>query len=81
MIYFLTIFLKIEGRKDIFFAEKKYFSILSMINDISQSSDILNFFFADDTTVFYASNPNDKNTSVILDTELEKVSLWLAANK
>ena len=55
---------------------------LLYINDISQSSDILKFFlFADDTTVFYSADPSDKNTEQILNTELEKVSCWLAANK
>ena len=55
---------------------------LLYINDISQSSDVLKFFlFADDTTVFYSADPKDKNTEQILNTELEKVSSWLAANK
>jgi hypothetical protein len=55
---------------------------LLYINDISQSSDILKFFlFADDTTVFYSADPSDENTEEILNTELEKVSCWLAANK
>jgi hypothetical protein len=55
---------------------------LLYINDISKSSEILKFFlFADDTTVFYSANPNDKNTENILNKELEKVSCWLAANK
>ena len=53
---------------------------LLYINDISKSSDILRFFlFADDTTVFYSADPTDKNTEAILNTELEKVSCWLAA--
>ena len=55
---------------------------LLYINDISQSSDILKFFlFADDTTVYYSADPTDENTEQILNTELEKVSCWLAANK
>ena len=55
---------------------------LLYINDISNSSDILNFFlFADDTTVFYSADPSDEKTEEILNTELEKVSCWLAANK
>ena len=55
---------------------------LLYINDISQSSDILKFFlFADDTTVYYSADPSDENTEQILNTELEKVSCWLAANK
>ena len=55
---------------------------LLYINDISKSSDILKFFlFADDTTVFYSADPSDLNSENILNTELEKVSCWLAANK
>ena len=55
---------------------------LLYINDISKSSDILKFFlFADDTTVFYSADPSDENTEEILNTELEKVAGWLAANK
>ena len=55
---------------------------LLYINDISNSSDILKFFlFADDTTVFYSADPSDDRTEQILNTELEKVSSWLAANK
>ena len=37
--------------------------------------------FADDTTVFYSADPSDEKTEEILNTELEKVSCWLAANK
>ena len=55
---------------------------LLYINDISNSSDILRFFlFADDTTVYYSADPSSDNTEHILNTELEKVSCWLAANK
>ena len=55
---------------------------LLYINDISQSSEILKFFlFADDTTVFYSGDPTNDNTEDILNTELENVSCWLAANK
>ena len=55
---------------------------LLYINDISESSDILKFFlFADDTTVYYSADPKDENTERILNSELEKVSCWLAANK
>ena len=55
---------------------------LLYINDISKASDILKFFlFADDTTVFYSADPSDEKTEEILNTELEKVSCWLAANK
>ena len=54
---------------------------LLYINDISESSKILKFFlFADDTTVFYADKYNN-NTENLLNTELAKVSDWLAANK
>ena len=55
---------------------------LLYINDISKSSDILQFFlFADDTTVFYSADPTDTSTENTLNIELEKVSCWLAANK
>ena len=55
---------------------------LLYINDISHSSNILKFFlFADDTTVYYSADPTDDNTENILNTELEKVSSWLAANR
>ena len=54
---------------------------LLYINDISESSKVLKFFlFADDTTVYYADKFN-KNTEELLNTELAKVSNWLAANK
>ena len=54
---------------------------LLYINDISESSKVLKFFlFADDTTVYYADKFNE-NTENLLNTELSKVSNWLAANK
>ncbi len=54
---------------------------LLYINDISESSKILKFFlFADDTTVYYSDKTND-GTEDLLNRELSKVSLWLAANK
>ena len=54
---------------------------LLYINDIVESSDILKFYlFADDTTIFYTSKPNT-NTENILNTEINKVTEWLAANK
>ena len=54
---------------------------LLYINDITESSTILQFFlFADDTTVFY-SGKNNINTEKLLNNELEKVSKWLSANK
>ena len=55
---------------------------LLYINDIAQSSEILkNFLFADDTTVFYSDDPSNPKTEDTLNTELDKVSCWLAANK
>ena len=54
---------------------------LLYINDITESSNIFSFFlFADDTTVFY-SNKSNPETENILNTELNKISGWLAANK
>ena len=54
---------------------------LLYINDITLSSSILNFFlFADDTTVFYTDKTNPE-TENILNTELNKISDWLASNK
>ena len=54
---------------------------LLYINDIIAPSSILNFFlFADDTTVFYSDKTNPE-TGNILNTELNKVSDWLASNK
>ena len=54
---------------------------LLYINDITESSQILKFFlFADDTTLFYSDKTNPE-TENLLNTELSKVSDWLAANK
>ncbi len=54
---------------------------LLYINDISESSKILKFFlFADDTTVYYSDKTNN-TTEDLLNHELSKVSVWLAANK
>ena len=54
---------------------------LLYINDISESSSILQFIlFADDTTVYYSDQNND-NAEKVLNIELRKVSNWLAANK
>ena len=54
---------------------------LLYINDITESSNILkSFLFADDTTVFYSDKTNAE-TENTLNTELHKVSDWLAANK
>ena len=54
---------------------------LLYINDIKESSKILEFFlFADDTTVYYSDKTNP-GTENLLNLELSKVSVWLAANK
>ena len=54
---------------------------LLYINGISESFHILKFFlFADDTTIFYSSK-NAINNENILNKELEKISVWLSANK
>ncbi len=54
---------------------------LLYINDICESSKILKFFlFADDTTVYYSDKTN-AGTEDLLNQELSKVSVWLAANK
>ena len=51
------------------------------MNDFSRSSDLLfSILFADDTSVFI-EGPNFENISKILNTELEKVNMWLKANK
>ena len=54
---------------------------LLYINDIVMSSDVFKFIlFADDTSLFY-SHKNKKDATDILNTELSKISQWLAANK
>ena len=54
---------------------------LLYINDITESSEILQFFlFADDTTIFY-SDKTTPETESLLNLELSKVADWLAANK
>ena len=54
---------------------------LLYVNDITESSNILKFFlFADDTTLFYSDKTNAE-TENTLNTELHKISDWLAANK
>ena len=51
------------------------------MNDFSRSSDLLfSILFADDTSVFIEGK-NFENISKILNTELEKVNMWLKANK
>ena len=54
---------------------------LIYINDIAQSSNILDFFlFADDTNALLASN-DTMTLEQALDTDISKVSNWLIANK
>ena len=54
---------------------------LIYINDINESSKILNFqLFADDTCIFL-SHKNVKSLETCLNTELKNVHHWLAANK
>jgi len=54
---------------------------LLYINDIAESSSVLNFFlFADDTVVYYSDKTNQE-TEKVLNQELDKVYDWLAANK
>ena len=54
---------------------------LIYINDISESSNVLQFIlFADDTTAYHSDVYNE-NTENILVNELRKVSKWLSANK
>ncbi len=54
---------------------------LIYVNDIYKSSKILQFcLFADDTSILYANENLDVLEDVI-NSELEKVSLWLLANK
>ena len=51
------------------------------MNDFSRSSDLLfSILFVDDTSVFIEGT-NFENISKILNTELEKVNMWLKANK
>ena len=51
------------------------------MNDFSRSSDLLfSILFADGTSVFIEGT-NLENISKILNTELEKVIMWLKANK
>ena len=51
------------------------------MNDFSRSSDLLFcILFADDTSVFIEGT-HFENISKILNTELEKVNVWLKANK
>ena len=54
---------------------------LLYINELSQSTDILDIhLFADDSNLFYA-NRNLKNLENTINNELEQVSRWLSANK
>ena len=51
------------------------------MNDFSRSSDLLSsILFADDISVFIEGT-NCENVSDIVNTELEKVNMWLKANK
>ena len=51
------------------------------MNDFSRSSDLLfSILFADDTSVFIEGT-NFENISKIFNAELEKVNMWLKANK
>ena len=51
------------------------------MNDFSRSSELLfSILFADDTSAFIGET-NFENISKILNTELEKVNMWLKANK
>ena len=51
------------------------------MNDFSRSSDLLfSILFADDTSVFIEGT-HFENISKILNTELEKIDIWLKANK
>ena len=51
------------------------------VNDISQSSNLVNFhLFADDTSVF-CSNKDNEMMEVSLNNELHNISNWLKANK
>ena len=54
---------------------------LLYINDISQSSNLVDFhLFADDTSVFY-SNKDNQMMEISLNNELHNISNWLKANK
>jgi hypothetical protein len=54
---------------------------LLYINDIVFSSNVFKFnLFADDTSLFYSNNNKNEATEVI-NSELAKISDWLAANK
>ena len=54
---------------------------LLYINDIVLSSEVFKFnLFADDTSLFYSNN-NQAEAIETINTELEKIAQWLAANK
>ena len=54
---------------------------LNRVNDICNSSNLLDFFiFADDINLLYA-NKSVKNLEITVNKELAKVSDWLIANK
>ena len=51
------------------------------INDLPNSSNLLNFrLFADDTKIYF-SHPNLNEIQNVIDSEIPKISDWLAANK
>lgn len=51
------------------------------INDIVKSSNIFKFtLFADDTSLYYSCK-NTTNLEPVINTELSKISEWLAANR
>ena len=51
------------------------------MNDFSRASDLLfSILFADDTTVLI-EGPNYNNIIFTLNTELQKLDVWLQANK
>ena len=51
------------------------------INDFSQSSDLLfSILFADDTSVFIEGTNYDKVIDIV-NNELERINIWLKANK
>ena len=54
---------------------------LLYINDIIKTSEVLKFFlFADDTKIYFSTKDN-QHTEKILNSELQKVTNWLHANK
>ena len=55
---------------------------LIYINDITKSSNILNFLlFADDTCLSFSYDESNHETEQLLNQEMQKISIWLATNK